>query len=246
MDEPGIEPAHSNWKSLYRLGGVAPLVTIVFYLTQVLIMITGREPYPVTTQDWFLLFQHRKILALFYINALDSFSIAILGVMFLALYIALRQANQSYMLIATFFALIGIPVFIVPRVATLAVIPLSEQYAAAAGEAQRSQLLAAGDALGALGTATTQTIGFFFIAVAVLIISLIMLRSTTFGKLTAYLGILASVITFIDDLSTIIAPSIADILLGIGGLIWIIWWILISRRLLQLGRPDKQAFPQPL
>jgi hypothetical protein len=95
------ETANAKWKCLYRIGAVAPLVTLAFYLTQVLAIVFGElagEPYPTTASDWLSLFQSSKVLGLLYLNALDVFSIAILGVMFLALYVALTSeaANRTW------------------------------------------------------------------------------------------------------------------------------------------------------
>ena len=94
-------------------------------------------PFPATTEDWVALFQRNKILGLLYLNALDIFSIALLGTMFLALYIALKRYNQASMLIATYIAMLG-GVFVVPRVAMLSIVTLSDQYTAATTEAQRT------------------------------------------------------------------------------------------------------------
>ena len=102
------------WQSLYRLGGVAPLVATAFYMSQFLIVFSD-ETYPTTPEGWFDLFQRNKVLGLFFLNALDIISIALLGVMFLALYIALRHANQAYMAIAALSAFLGIAVFVSAR-----------------------------------------------------------------------------------------------------------------------------------
>ncbi|MCJ7701475.1 MAG: DUF4386 domain-containing protein [Anaerolineales bacterium] len=224
----------SKWVNLYRVGAAAPLITIVFYLCEFLLI--PWEKYPASTEAWFSLFQESKILGLLYLNALDIFSIALLGVMFLALYMALRGVNESYMAIAAFFAFLGVAVFIVPRVAMLSLLPLSDRYAAAATEVERARLLAAGETLGALGNPTPQTIGFLFMAIAVLIISLIMLKSDLFSRITAYLGILASALTFGDHLSIIMAPALATALMVISALFWIPWWLMISRGLFQVAR----------
>lgn len=229
------ETADSNWKSLYRIGGVAPLIVLAFYLTQTLVTIG--EAYPATVEDWFSLFQRSKILGLLYLNALDVFSIAFLGTMFLALFIALKRTNESYMAIAVFFAFIGIAVFVSSRAdAVSASFPLSDQYAAATTEAHRAQILAAWQAMTAPIRATPQTMGFLFIAVAGLIISVVMLRSKVFSKATAYLGILAGAVTFADHTCIVVAPSIAGILMPIDGLLWLIWWILVSQGLFRLGK----------
>jgi len=234
------ETADSNWKSLYRIGGVAPLIALAFYLTQMLVTIG--EAHPATVEDWFSLFQRSKVLGLLYLNALDVFSIAILGTMFLALYVALKRTNESYMAIAAFFALLGIAVFVSLRAdAVSASLSLSGQYAAATTEAHRAQILAAGQAMTAPVRATPQTIGFLFIAVASLIISIVMLRSKVFNTATAYLGILAGIVTFADHMCVVVAPSIAGILMPIDGLLWLIWWILASRGLFRLGKCTSKA-----
>jgi hypothetical protein len=234
------EAADTKWQRLYRLGALAPLVTLAFYLTEVLAIVFGElagEPYPIAAGDWLSLFQRSKVLGLLYLNALDVFSIAILGVMFLALYAALRRANESYMAIAAFSAFVGIAVFVSSRAdAVSASLTLSGQYAAAMTEPQRAQILAAWQAAEAPVRATPQAMGFLFIAVAGLITSAVMLQGKVFGKVTAYVGILASVVTLVDHVCIVVAPSIAGILMPIDGLLWFVWWLLSSRGLFRLQR----------
>ena len=85
-----------KWKTLYLAGALAPLIALAFYTFQMVIMGFG-EALPATMDDWFLLFQGNKILGLIYLNALDPFSIALLGMMFLALYIALSLLSTVKM-----------------------------------------------------------------------------------------------------------------------------------------------------
>lgn len=226
--------AAANLKTLYVAGGVAPLVTLVFYLSELLLI--PWDEYPATIEDWFALFQRSKVQGLFVLNALDIISIALLGVMFLALFMALRQVALGSMIIAAFFGLLGVGVFIVPRVAMLSLLPLSDRYITAASEVERARLLAAGETLASLGTPTPQTVGFLFMAVAVLITSLIMLRSRQFSKVTAWLGLLASLITFADHVSLVVAPALATPLMIASGLFWLPWWALIGFGLVRMAR----------
>ena len=230
-----VQSKNPIWRNLYRAGGIVPIIVVFFYLAELLSMASG-EPYPTNVESWFSLFQRDRILGLLYLNAFDVFSIALLGVTFLALYVSLKQFNESYAAIAGVFAFIGIPSFITPRVLMLSIISLSNQYAASASDAQRSQILAAGQGLSSLGTATPQTVGFFFLAIAVLILSVIMLRSTPFWKVTAYMGILNALLTFLDDIVAFTVSSIATYFLLISSFSWFIWFILTSRKLLQLSR----------
>jgi hypothetical protein len=235
------EARERTWKSLYRIGAVAPLIALALYLSQFLLVFSG-ETYPTTPEGWFALFRRSRVLGLFVLNALDILSMALLGIMFLALYVALSRTHRSAMAIATFLAFLGIAVFVSTRAGMVsATLALSEEYAVATTEAQRSQIVAAGQAIHAPVRATSETIGFLFTAVAGLIISIVILRGETFGKVTAYVGILAGLFTIANDVSIVVVPSLAAILMPINSLLWTVWWLLISRGLFRLGRSDSKT-----
>jgi hypothetical protein len=223
----------AQWKTLYRAGAAAPLIALVLYSSQFLIMICG-EPFPTTAEGWFALSQRNRLMALWYLNALDIVSFALLGVMFLALYVALRRVRPSWTLMALYFALLGAVVFIVPRMLTLSLLPLSDLHAAATTEAQRTMALTAGETLSHMTTATPQTLGFLLMAIAGLIISVVILRNqsvgkvSVFGKAAGYVGSVGFVVALGNYTSWLIVPSIADILMPINGLLWLLWWIMIS------------------
>jgi hypothetical protein len=80
------------------------------------------------------------------LNVFDMVNYALVGLMFLALYGALRRANQSAMVVATASGLVGIAVTFASNQA-FSMLSLSNQYAAATTEGQRSMLLAAGEGL---------------------------------------------------------------------------------------------------
>jgi hypothetical protein len=241
MEKTSMEKTDAVWKNLYTVGGVAPLITLIFYLSEFSLAIFG-EAYPATAEGWFSLFQRSKLLGLWYLNALDIISIAFMGVMFLALYTALRRGNESVMAIATFFSLTGVTVFVATRSELVAAsLALSDRYAAAATEVQRAPIVAAWQAVSAIGQPTPQTTGFLLMTVAVLIISAVMLRGTIFGKATAWVGILAGIVTILDDVCVVLVPSIAIPLMGLCGILWIVWWILISIRLFRLGRLEMKS-----
>ena len=228
-----------HWRSLLIIGGVAPFLTLLLYLSQLFFI--SWEAYPETVVQWFELFRESRFLALFYLNSLDIISIGILGLMFIALYAVLRETARALMTIATPFAFLGIGVFIVPRTLLLSIAGLSREYFAAlnaAGQAAEkavTEIVAAGRAISSLGVPTIQTAGFFIIALAALLVSLAMLRSPVFFKATGIIGISAAVLTLLDDLSLVLFPAAGIPLLVITGFAWIIWWILAGRRLLLLG-----------
>lgn len=84
----------------------------------------------------------------------------------------------------------------------------------------------------------TRTAGRSAVMGAGIVISLVMLRSTIFGKLIATLGILASVLLLVGDVST--APNTPSIIIasviGIGYVLLTIWFFLIAGKFLR-SRP---------
>jgi len=84
---------------------------------------------------------------------------------------------------------------------------------------------------------TTKLSGRSSVMGAGLIISLVMLRNNTFNKVTAYMGILANVLLLGGDFSVGIPHSnLISTLFGIGYVLLAVWFFLLGRRLLQLGR----------
>ena len=230
-----------KWKTLYRAGALAPLIALVFYLSQFVILVFG-EPFPTSSEGWFALVERSKLLGLWYLNALDIVSWMLLGIMFLALYVALRRLCPSWMLIALYFALLGVVVFVVPRVLTLSMVTFTDLHAAATTEAQRTIYLTAGEALSQVSTATPQTLGFLLTTVGGLIISAVLMRGQSFGgsaalgKVAGVLGIVGFFVALANYASWIVAPAVATILMPINGLLWLVWWLMMSAGLFRLAK----------
>ena len=225
----------NRWTALYRAGAMAPLVVLVFYLSQFLIL-AFFPPFPTDIEGWYALFQRSKLLGLWYLNALDIVSFTLLGILFLALYQALKDTSPSWMVIALYLALLGVVVFVVPRVLTLSVAVLSDLHAVATTEAQRTLYLGAGEALSSLSTATPQTLGFLLMAAAGLIVSAVNLRGRDFGRATSYVGIAGFVVALANYLTRLLEPSVAAYLLPVNGLLWLVWWLMMALGLFRLAR----------
>ena len=121
---------------------------------------------------------------------------------------------------------------------------LSRNYAAATTEVERSTLLAAGEAI--LANTNQRAIGGFnigllLISIAGLIVSVVMLRATSFSRSTAYIGILAFGLSLAEYIRQAFTSSVFIALLLIlpGALLLVAWFSLVGRRLLQLGRLEE-------
>jgi hypothetical protein len=234
------ETADSGYKSLYKLGGAAALIVVALTLGETIGFIF--YPQPSTARDWFTLFQRNRITGLFGFWGLEVPMYAMFAPVFLALYVVLRKVNPGLVLVALTFALLGIGVFFATN-NPFPMLSLSNQYAAATTDAQRSALLAAGETvLANTGQRAVGgfNLGLFLVSVAGLITSSVMLRSDSFSKSTAYVGILAHTLSLADYLRQALTQSeiVALFVILSGALSLVIWYILVGRRLYQLGCPE--------
>jgi hypothetical protein len=118
---------------------------------------------------------------------------------------------------------------------------LSDKYASATSDAQRTLIAAAGEAILARGADFTpgSFVGFFFTEIAGLAVSLVMLLSRIFSKATALVGILGFMLLSIFTIWATFIPAFFDvamILAMFGGLSSVAWYILVARKLFQLGQ----------
>ena len=246
--------SHPNWKGLFRVGGAAALLAAGLESTAALIGIISSftsGPAPSTVIGWFTLLQNNRFLGLVDLGFLDIATLVLLVPMFLAVYMALRHTSASCMAIATTLAFIGIAVYLATETA-FSLLSLSSQYATATTDAQRSLFEAAGQAMLAsqVGVGAGTYMAFVLIGVASLLISTVMFRSALFSNVTASVGILANgiIVAYYIGLAFVSLPQAIGLLLySASGLLSLIWYILIGRRLLMLAQSvSKEEAKQPV
>jgi hypothetical protein len=160
---------------------------------------------------------------------------------FFSLYAAHRkEPGQPYAALAMIMAFLGVGVFYAVNRA-FPMFALSRQYAAASTEAQRAVLEAAGQSLLSVGASHTpgSFLSFFLLEAAGVLISVVMLRGKVFNPAAAYAGVLGfGILMAFEVLSSFVSGlnQVAMFLAAFGGLLSMIWYLLIARRLFQLGR----------
>jgi len=229
MSESNAETTCPAWSSLYKVSAAVALIMVVgFFPIQIIAF--SMAPIPTTAVDWFTLLQNNRLLGLLDLDLLYVADQVLLIPIFLALYVALRRANKAYMTLATILGIIAATVYFAINNA-FSMLYLSDQYAAATTNAQRSLFLAAGETTIAVSLGTGWYVFNILGAVALLIASVVMLRSNIFSKATAYLGILGSVTGL-----AFFVPTVGILFLLISAFALQIWFVLIARKLYQLGK----------
>ncbi len=231
MIGPATQPiADSKWKSLFLAGGIAALAGAILGIVEVIVEVNGSVttgPTPTTVIGWYSLLQSDKLYGLALLGLFEVAATIVSTFMFLALYVAVHRANEGFALSATAFAIVGIAVYLA-SITTFSMLSLSNQYAAASTDDERSHLLSAGQALLATYPNTFFNLGLFLWAVGGIMISVVMLRSNLFSKWTAYIGILANAIGLPGG-------SLGLILFSINGLLLFVWLSAVGVGLFRLG-----------
>lgn len=216
------------WRPLYRLGAVAALLSVACIFIAALVYAFSQPPTTVT--GWFELYHKNWLLGLFAADLMMLVSNLVLGVIYIALYGALRHANQPFMTLATALGFVAIAAYFASNPA-FSMLSLSNQYAAATTDAERTALLGAGQAVIAGWTGTAFNMAYLLGAVVALIIALVMLRSHVFGKPTAYAGLAMGVLTLVPA-----TAGMVGIVFSLLALVpTVVWLVLIARRLFKLA-----------
>jgi len=195
---------------------------------------------PNRADGWFDLLQSRPLLGLAMLDLFDVVNYALLGLVFVALYVVLRKVNRSVTLIALCAGLIGVTACFVSNPA-FAMLALSDQYAAAA-EASKGMFIAAGEAVLAIenpGTpfdGTGAYMALLLVSTAALMFSIVMLQGDIFSRTTAYFGIVGNALILTFFIFIVFAPPLTFIPHSAGAIPLVVWEILLGLRLLKLAK----------
>ncbi len=234
MDAPVVE---TRWKDLYRWGGIAAAAGVAaIVLGVVAYVLWPYSPNSASTAEVYAQVVKDRVGALMSLDLLylvgNVFSIPLI----LALYVALKKVNESYALIAVVCGIMSLLLLLSAR-PIVEVVTLADRYAAAATDAERGRLLAAGDPLLLIFTGTAYYMSYFLGTLSLLISSFLMLPGTVFSKAAARVGIVTNLVAFGMFLPVIGLPLAFLSLVGL-----VIWNVQLARRFFQLARMANESY----
>lgn len=206
----------ANWRVLFRLAGTLLLTMVAFIVIQIAVFIIW--PPPGDAAGWFELFQMNKLVGLLDMDLLLIVDQVFMGIILVALYIALRRANKSLMTVSLTLGLTGVITYFSSAVA-FEMMSLSDRYASAVAEGERAILLAAGQAMLATWQGTAFNVGYVIEGIAFLLMGTVMLRSAVFGRLTAWVSIVLGIMSLVPPTVTVVGMYFA-----LGSLIPLVMW----------------------
>ncbi len=238
-DAPAVaaEAADSPWRGLYRVGGAAALISAALLPIQMVVFVVWPPPLEGAALDWFAVFQQNALRGLLSLDLLLIVDYVLLIPIFLALYVALRRYAPSLMALAVGLEMVAITVYF-PSNPAFEMLSLSRGYAAPAGDAERAAFLAAGQAMVVGWTGTAFNVSHVLASVAGILVPFAMLRSGIFGRAAAYTGLVGNVLGI-----GLFLPSVGIFLALLSVVVLWVWYVLIGRTFLRLGRGASTARP---
>lgn len=235
------ENTENQWKNIYMLGVITTLIVILGTILDIVIGTSlggDLSTIPNTAIDRFAQFHDNWLLGLYNLDMLNFSTTILMIPTYFALCAAHRRGNIAYTSFATIIYFIGAAIFITNNTA-LSMLELSNKYAAATSEAQRTLLAAAGEAMIARGAhgSPGAFAGFLLLTIGSIIMSFGMLKGKVFSKPTAYVGILGGILLLIYIILVTFVPEIKNVAMMIaapGGLLALAWMIMFTTRLFRL------------
>jgi hypothetical protein len=231
MKKPDVsaETVDLQWRTLYRVAAASALASALLTPIAIVVFIIWPPPYQGTVEEWFRLFQRSWLLGLLSLDLLLMIIYVLLIPIFLALFGALRRHSESWMALGTVLGLVSVAAYLASNTA-FEMLNLSNQYATATTEAQRTELLVAGRAMLVTYQGTAFHASYIIGSLAGVIISAVMLRSTTFGKGPGYAGILGNGVGL-----GLYLPVVGVMVSAASGVILWVWLLLLTHRFFRLS-----------
>ena len=223
-------PSDEKW--LYRIAGISAIVFVIAYIVIIGLYVPVGKPSG--AEAWLTSMAQNETLwwAILGISILTDFLLVPVA---LSLYLVLRTANKSLMLVAmAFFGLFVILDLALTWTNYASLIALSSNYAAVTNDAQKTIIVTA-----ALYPASVVDSNILFVynsltlAMGILLTGLVMLKGE-FNKSTAYLGLVTGVLGIVAVAGSFL--GFLQSLIILVSVLTTVWVLLVGFRLYRLGR----------
>lgn len=235
MNKTIFQSEDTLWKKLYPIGGIAALIQLTAILTYTVVIAVLGTP-PTSMEEYFSAFQTAPLATLFRGDFLLLFLIGGYFGTFPALFLSLRKVSPAAAMFATLFTFVAVTVCFATE-STFALRHLAGQYAVA-DESQRSQLIAAAEAVIAsdMWNSSGAYVSGLLMQGGGVIISLVMLKSKDFSKVTAIAGLLGNALDLTQHLLHPFAPSVSAPIQMLMGPFYLVWFPMLARDFFRLAK----------
>lgn len=231
-----IELIDPQWKNLCKTGAIAVLVFLVYSFITMALLITIGGP-PETAAQGFEMLQENRITGILRLDVLTVFVIPLYYLIFLSIYLVLKDTFPAYATLATLLIFIGITL-VLATPSAFSFLTLYDRYAAASDDAQRTLFLAAGEAVLAsdMWHGSGALVGSLLSQTGAVLVSVLMLGNRAFSRATAYAGIATHSLDLAHVVLAFFLPGASLAVMAVAGTLYLLWFPLLARDLFRLGK----------
>jgi len=224
-----------RWQFLYRTSAISALISVALFLFQIVAFFVW--PPSSTVMGHFAVLQSRPLIGLVSLDFVIIVDEVLAIPICLALYLSLHRVHESLTLLGTALSAASILCFLIATPA-LNMLYLSHQYAAAANAGEREALAGAGQAVLSAWLGTPYQVGYVLGSIAMILMAVVMLRSSVFSKFAGYAGLLSGFVGF-----GVYVPKVGVFISILSVVGMQVWYVLIALALLHLSKePQAQQF----
>jgi hypothetical protein len=227
---------HPSDRTIFLIGGVACMIFVAYSVATFLILYLLGSP-PETIEQYFAMIAENKLKGLLRLDLLTVLIMPLYYLIFYGLFVALKKTNHGLSAISAIMTVIGVTLFIAMPSA-LSYMHLSDRFAAAVTEAEKNQLLAAGEAVWAsdIWHGTGSLVGGLLLQSGALLFSVVMLKSNVFSKLTAITGIVMYGLDLIHIIFLLFIPVVGNLIMYVAGTLYLLWFPLVGIRFFKMAK----------
>jgi hypothetical protein len=225
-----------TWKNLYPIAAWAAILLLAYSLvTMVLLVAVGGMP--VTAQEGFDLLAENRLVGILRMDVLTILAMPLFYLLLLGLFGALKPVGSVRALLGALFGIVGVTL-VLATPSAFSFLTLSDKFAAMSDEAQRTLLLAAGEAILAsdLWHGSGALMGGLLLQSSTLLLSLLMLRSASFSKVTAWVGVVMHGLDLLHIVAGFFIPAAGVALMIVAGPLYLLWFPLLARDFFRLAK----------
>lgn len=235
-----LRESNTSWYNYYMVAGAAAFVQLLCIIGLVLIVgPLGVEP--TDASSYFQMIADNRLEGILRMDFLSLINVCLFLFTAVALFQMSKRDEEGFSLLALLAIVIGVAICVSIHQG-IAMLTLSDKFAAASTDAEKAQYLAAGEAIlvsGWWGPSTGGLLAGVFLQGGMVVFFIVMLKHNLLHKITAVAGLMANGLDFIHIFIGVASPSLGFAVVALGGLFYVIWYPALAWDLLQTGRKGR-------
>ncbi|MBS3912863.1 MAG: DUF4386 family protein [Bacteroidetes bacterium] len=217
-------------KPFLKILGILSIVLFAIIPFQAVIYFIS--PPPTTVIEYFNLFQKNIFLGLLDLDLSLTVDNLIFIPVYIGLYFLFKERSKVLVTTGLIFSIVSVTLYVISREALFSMLNLSNQYAIATSETERTVLLTVGQTMLTIYNGTCFNVSYFLGGVNIILFSIAMLKSDLFTKFTGWLGLIMGILMLVPPT----AGKIGFVLSFMSIIPLLPWLLIIALRFFKLSK----------